>query len=360
MQGEAMTDIDRRAARRLRRIVALLVAATVVSLAQIPQSASAGRSYTKADFDAFAQQMLAQGDACVYVSQGGKVVGEWYASTQPATKQHSVMSFTKSLASTLVGIAQDKKLLKVSDKVSKYVTAWNTPQSKDITIAQVLSMTTGRSDNGYGFAIGNRKYANEQTQLAPPGTEWRYNSSAVQVLEEVLATATKMPVSKFAEDNLLKPLGIKTNLIADASGATGMFIGWQATCKEAAALVNLYLEKGKVNGRQIVSSSWVTSALTSSSTLNAGYGYLWWLNNSGSVMNIGERPRTGRLMQTWPTDAFWMQGVCHQFAVGVPSSKLVVVRLRPNCWGAQAIAAEQANWTPTKTFIELLGKILKT
>ena len=345
--------------RRLFGIVAV-GSLLVTSYAPSASPVAADRVYTQADFAPMAEEMMREGDACLYVQQGASVVGEWYGNGFSSATQHSVMSFTKSLTATLVGIAQDRKLMKTTDKVSKYVPSWRKGPSKNITIENVLSMTTGRSDIGYGFLMGNRQYATQQSQVAPPGTQWAYNSSAVQVLELVLAKATQQSFSKFAKKNLFDPLGISGVLKTDFAGIPGLFIGWQATCSDAARIVELYLNGGVYKGRRVVSRAFVERALSPSSTLNQGYGWLWWLNRPGTVMNIGESPRQGKLMQAWPEETFWMQGVCHQFAVGVPSSKLIVVRLRANCWGAQAIATEQSTKTPTVNFVRLLGAVLSS
>ena len=59
---------------------------------------------------------------------------------------------------------------------------------------------------------------------------------------------------------------------------------------DLARFAQLYLEKGTVGGKRILSASYVRASVGGSSTrLNAAYGYLWWLNRYGALRGATDR-----------------------------------------------------------------------
>lgn len=280
----------------------------------------------------------AEGANCVVVERGGEVIGEWRGGDLKEGALQEGFSTTKSLAATLVGIAQDEGLLSIDDQASRFITEWKGTESESVTIRQLLSNTSGRyfdvlSDyarlafleqdkSGYAISLG---------QSSPPGTTWVYNNAAVQTLEVVLERATGMSVEEFARTKLFEPLGMTSRLSTDAFGNQGLFAGMQTNCVDLARLVRLYLDGGKVGERQVVSASFVAEALTPSSDLNDGYGFLWWLNEPGRIMRAdGSGTNSGEsLLPDAPTNVFWASGACGQVAMGFPTSDIVITLMRP-------------------------------
>ena len=141
---------------------------------------------------------------CLVVVRDGKLAGEWYfRGTGPDTAQ-DVFSATKSVASTLVGIAQDDGDLRIGESASRWIPQWKGTPSQAVTVRDLLSMDSGRewspltdyvrllaAPDRTAFAIG-------LGQAAAPGTVWAYNNSAVQTLDRVLARATGRNVTAFA------------------------------------------------------------------------------------------------------------------------------------------------------------------
>ena len=81
---------------------------------------------------------------CLVVVRDGKLAGEWYfRGTGPSTTQ-DVFSATKSVASTLVGIAQDDGDLRVGDSASKWIPQWKGTPAEAVTVRDLLSMDSGR------------------------------------------------------------------------------------------------------------------------------------------------------------------------------------------------------------------------
>jgi CubicO group peptidase (beta-lactamase class C family) len=258
-----------------------------------------------------------------------------------------VFSVTKSVASLLVGIAQDDGRLRVDDRASKWITAWRGTPSEAVTVRDLLSNASGRewsTDIDYrrllmardrtGFAIG-------LGQVQPPGKVWAYNNSAIQTLERVLRKATGQDVVAFAQQRLFEPLGMtQSALTRDTAGNAQMFMGMQSTCRDMARLGQLMLNRGSWDGRRIVSAEWVGASTGRSSTgLNDAYGYLWWLNKRGTVVGpltaTGKRPdggaskRAGSIAPGATDRLFWALGLGNQLIQVDPGSRTVVVRLGP-------------------------------
>ena len=280
----------------------------------------------------------AEGANCVVIERGGNVIGEWRSADFEEGALQEGFSTTKSLAATLVGIAQDEGRLSIDDPASRFITEWNGTESENVTIRQLLSNTSGRyfdmlSDyarlafleqdkSGYAISLG---------QASPPGTTWVYNNAAVQTLEVVLKRATGMSVEEFARTRLFEPLGMTSRLSTDAFGNQGLFAGMQTNCIDLSRLVRLYLDGGKVGDRQVISASFVAEALKPSSDLNDGYGFLWWLNEPGRIVRAdGSGTNSGEsLLPDAPTNVFWASGACGQVAMGFPTSDTVITLMRP-------------------------------
>ncbi len=279
------------------------------------------------------------------VVRDGKLAGEWYWGGSGPNTVHDVYSATKSVASTLVGIAQDDAALQIGEPAADLIPAWQGTPSATVAIRDLLSMDSGRqwsfqSDYVDLLRASDRTaYAASLGQAAAPGTTWTYNNAAVQTLDAVLAQATGQDVATYAEQRLFVPLGMThTRLGTDRAGNAQLFEGLQSTCRDLARFGVLMLDQGAWHGTQVVSKGWVQQATGRSSTsLNAGYGYLWWLNRKGTLaspfaaisVKAAKHPAstTGRIVPGAPSDLYWALGLGNQLIQVDPATKTVVVRL---------------------------------
>lgn len=280
---------------------------------------------------------------CYAVVRRGRVVTEhnW---GQGRLQPREVFSITKSVTSTLVGIAVRDGTLSLDDPVSDHVPQWRGTESAGVTVRQLLSNTSGRSwsfqsDYKDLLAARNRtRYAIGLGQQFAPDSAWAYNNAAIQVLDAVLTSATGQDTATFAQERLFEPLGMRhTRMTRDAKGSTNVFFGLQTTCLDLARFGQLHLNRGAVAGRRIVSRSWVRAATgRSSSSLNAAYGLLWWLNRPGTlrgptdpVDEFGQpvTPVTGQLAPRARENTFAAVGLGGQVVFVDRGSRTVVVRL---------------------------------
>jgi CubicO group peptidase (beta-lactamase class C family) len=289
-------------------------------------------------FEALATAVASAGANCFVVERGGRVVGEWYWQGFESTSLQEGFSTTKSLAATLVGIAQDQGALSIDQAASDFITEWKGTASETVTIRQLLSNTSGRffdvvTDYAQLAFLEQDKstFAVALGQQHDPGARWVYNNAAVQTLEVVLERAVGMPVATFAARYLFDPLGMRSRLSLDGAGNAGLFAGMQTNCLDLARLVRLYMDAGVVNERSVLSAAFIDEAIAPSSALNEAYGYLWWLNRRGVVQSSAEgSTRSGlSLLGAITEDVFYASGACGQVAMGFPSEDLVVTVMRP-------------------------------
>lgn len=280
---------------------------------------------------------------CFAVLRKGRLVGDW-SWQLPREEPREVFSITKSVTSTLVGIAVRDGDLRLDDPVSTYVPQWRGTASESVTVRNLLANDSGRfwslqSDYADLLAARSRtRYAVSLPQQHAAGSAWAYNNAAIQVLEPVLEEATGMPVARFARERLFEPLGMtRSSFVTDRAGDAAVFYGLRTTCLDIARLGRLYLDGGKVGGRRLVGPAYVRRAVGRSSTVhNAAYGYLWWLNRPGALRGATDpvdaqgqplHAVTGQLASSAPVDVFAALGFGGQVLLVDPTTRTMVVRL---------------------------------
>jgi len=226
-----------------------------------------------------------------------------------------VASAQKSIASILVGIAQQKGLLKIDDRVSQYLdTGWSraTPQQENsITIRHLITMTSGLTERG--------------TFEAKPGTKWRYNTTAYAKSMDVVAAAAHLDRHELTRQWLTEPLGMSDSKWVRRGSAEIQLVngfGFATTARDLARFGLMTLAEGKWGDKTILADrQYLKDATTSSQKLNPFYGYLWWVNRNAHAPNRAPR------LETAPKDMFSANGALNRRCFVVPSLQLVVTRL---------------------------------
>lgn len=280
----------------------------------------------------------ATGSTCVLVVHDGVVVNEWYAPGYgPDTVHANIFSVTKSVASALVGIASEDGLLDIDDSASDYIPSWVGTESEAITVRNLLSNDSGRfwsieSDYGSLFYDADQTaYGIGLAQEVPVGTHWEYNNAAIQTLEQVLEVATSQDVDAYAQENLFAPIGMEASFGRDAVGNALVYQGICTSCHDLARFGYLMLQGGRWKGQQIIPGSWATASTTPSTALNDAYGYLWWLNREGHVVEPTFPFRVeydGRLAPGSSENVYSAIGAFGQLVVVDPDDGYVVVRMQ--------------------------------
>lgn len=233
-----------------------------------------------------------------------------------------VASAQKSVVSFLVGVAQEKGLVKLDDSVHQHLgVGWSqatSAQESAITLRHLITMTSG---------------LNERLQfVASPGKKWNYNSTAYsQSLLAVAASAGKS-ANELTEEWLTEPVGMQDShwieraWTEDREVAANRY-GFATTARDLARFGLLILANGKWNDQVLLSDqTYLKASLSPSQTLNPSYGYLWWLNGQASSVR-GQRKVDGPLIASAPDDLVAALGALGRKCYVVPSLQLVVTRL---------------------------------
>jgi CubicO group peptidase (beta-lactamase class C family) len=224
-------------------------------------------------------------------------------------------SVQKSVVSILVGIAQEKGLLKIDDTVNQYLGAgWShaePAQEKAITIRHLITMTTGLSDDG----VFEHK----------PGTNWRYNTAIYAKSVDVVAAVAKMDRHELTHKWITQPIGMVDSTWAtrgNAGSNAGNAYGFATTPRDMARFGLMVLAGGKWDDKTILADEkYLKAATTTSQKLNPFYGYLWWVNSNAYD------PKQEAYIATAPKDMFSAKGLLNRRCFVVPSLQLVVTRL---------------------------------
>jgi CubicO group peptidase (beta-lactamase class C family) len=245
--------------------------------------------------------------AVVMTVDGDTVLEEYRDSS--ADEYHNIASVTKSVLSTLVGIAVDEGLLDLDATLAELLPQYASTMSPDAaatTPTDLLTMT-GPFPNTWngGPAPEGADWVGEHLAEADrrPGT-FAYSDPGVDVLAAVLARATGTSVLQYGREKLFDPLGIDSDTAYEPLAVVENFAPYQDAgfawpvdpqgvhlgggglklrAQDLVRLGTLYLEEGRWEGRQVVSAEWVRSATTaqapSASGAGTDYGYLWWVED---------------------------------------------------------------------------------
>jgi CubicO group peptidase (beta-lactamase class C family) len=203
---------------------------------------------------------------------------------------------SKSVISTLVGIALDRKMIaSMKDPVATYFPELRRDPDRRklaITIEDLVSMRSGlESTSGahYGPWVRSRdwvRYALGRPLVSQPGTVMEYSTGSSHVLSAILTKVSGSNTWRFAQTMLAKPLGI--DLAPWPRDPKGIYFGGNdmlMTPRQMIELGELYLNEGRVNGRQIVASAWVRESCVPRSVSrfdpDREYGYGWWIDEVG-------------------------------------------------------------------------------
>ncbi len=230
------------------------------------------------------------------VSHGGHLVLEYYARGHRPTRLANVKSVSKSIISTLVGIAIERRLIA---GIHEPIVRWFPELRKDgdkrkqaITIEDLLTMRSGlesTSGEHYGTWVRSRnwvRHALDRPMVSDPGSSMEYSTGTSHILSAILTRAANTSTHQFAAEALARPIGI--TLASWPRDPQGVYFGGNEmlmTPRQMIALGELYLNRGRARGRQVVPAAWVDASCTprtrSRWDSDREYGYGWWSQEFG-------------------------------------------------------------------------------
>ncbi|MCB2088804.1 MAG: serine hydrolase [Sphingomonadaceae bacterium] len=254
--------------------------------------------------------MAHQRTAGLVIVQDGKVVLERYGLDFSAEGKWTSFSVAKSLTSTMVGAAvKDGYIKSLDDKVTDYIKGLEGSAYDDVTIRQLLTMTSGvkwnedysdpesdvakfnnhKSGDGLDATVS---YMRKLPREAPAGEKWVYKTGETNLIGVLVSEATGKPLAEYLSEKVWAPFGMEQ----DATwllGSTGHEISGcciQASTRDYARFGLFILGGGKADGVEVLPEGWLAEATTKQADIGAegrGYGFQWWTNDDGSFAAQG-------------------------------------------------------------------------
>jgi CubicO group peptidase (beta-lactamase class C family) len=267
----------------------------------------------------------------VMVLRHGKVIAEVYPEPFQAEYQHTQYSCSKTFVSAAVGLAVDANLLRVTDRVATFfpgkLPESVTPELASMTIHDLLIMASGIDPDG-NLRAENTYWVKPllAKPVSTPGKLFKYDSLCTYLLSAIVQQVTGKTVLAYLQEKIFQDLHIEKVSWEESpegitTGGWGLFIQPESLAK----MGQLLLQKGRWNGKQLLSESWVSQMMhTHIDTGDGrGYGYQMW-----------EASKDG---------AFRADGRFGQYIVVMPKQDMVVVITQcsnsPNPWIVSRILA---------------------
>ena len=259
------------------------------------------------DVDAY---MKDQRTSALIIIQDGKIRLEKYGLGFNADGRWTSFSVAKSFTSTLVGAAiKDGYIKSIDDKVSDYIPDLKGSVYDDVTIKQLLTMTSGvkwnedYADPKSDVALFNAhkaepgvdvtvSYMRKLKREATPGTKWVYKTGETNLIGVLVSSATKKNLSEYLSEKIWQPFGMQQNA-SWLLGSTGHEISgccMQASTRDFARFGLFILGGGMAGGKPVLPDGWIAAATTKQADTTRpgyGYGYQWWTMDDGSYTARG-------------------------------------------------------------------------
>lgn len=259
------------------------------------------------DVDAY---MKAQRTAGLVIVQDGKIRLEKYGLDFDGKGKWTSFSVAKSFTSTLVGAAiKDGYIKSLDDKVTVYIPEMKGSAYDDVTVAQLLTMTSGikwnedYEDPKSDVALFNEhkpepgidttvSYMRKLPREAPAGSKWVYKTGETNLIGVLVSKATGKTLSAYLTEKVWTPFGMEQ----DASwllGSTGAEISGcclQASTRDYARFGQFILGGGVAGGKAVLPEGWIARATTKQADIGnpgRGYGFQWWTYDDGSYAAQG-------------------------------------------------------------------------
>ena len=258
------------------------------------------------DFGRFMHDQRVRG---VLVLQDGKVRLERYAPPHSAATRWNSFSIAKSITSTLVGAAlKDGYIKSLDDPVTRYIRTLRGSAYDDVTVRQLLTMTSGVKwnedytdvnsdvarmyaqppDPGFDMTVS---YVRKLPREAPPGTKWVYKTSETNLVGVLVADATGKHLADYLSEKIWRAYGMERDadwMIDDVGHEQGGCC-LAMTLRDYGRFGQFILDGARVNGQPIVPGNWLADATRTqvSTGTGTGYGYQWWTRDDGTFEGRG-------------------------------------------------------------------------
>lgn len=292
-------------------VCALVLSFVAVSAAEpgkaLPRSAPEAQGVASGAILDFVNEAEAKINALhsMMVVRHGQVIAEGWWAPYASEEPHQMFSLSKSFTSTAVGLAIAEGKLKVEDEVLKFfpeeAPAKPSANLKAMRLRDLLTMAAGHhAEELQGFSLTTDESVVKRFLALPvahkPGTFFAYSTAATYMQSAIVQKVTGQSVLEYLRPRLFEPLGIEnptweTSKQGVSQGGTGLNI----RTEDIAKFGQLYLQKGRWNGKQLVPAAWVETATARwmsngsnpASDWEQGYGFQFWRCRYGVIRGDG-------------------------------------------------------------------------
>ena len=293
-----------------------------------------------------------RGEANGLIIKDGYIIGKW----GDTKRVDMTFSVTKSYLSTMAGIAFDKKIFSLEDKLSNYIWdgKFDDPHNNQITWHHLLNQSSqwsGQLFGTYDWADRPQRGLSleeiKKQNLLPPGQAYKYNDVRVNLLSFSLLNVFRKPLPFVLKENIMDPIGASSTwrwygydnsmIVVDGvkvqsvSGGGHFGGGIFINSEDHARFGLLFLRDGLWDGKRLISSEWIKKIRVPSEN-NPSYGYMWWLNR-------GDRKWDGL-----PENIYYGSGFGGNYVIIIPDHDLVIV----------------ARWLDSSNVGELVKKVIES
>ena len=267
------------------------------------------------------------------IIKDGYIIGKW----GDVSRVDMTFSVTKSYLSTVAGLAFQKGLLNLDEKLKNYVKdgKFSSDHNKEVTWHHLLNQSSQWKGNLFGtFDWADRPLRNlsveelKAQEIAKPGKAYKYNDVRVNLLSFSLLSVLQVPLPKVLKTEIMDPIGASSSwrwygyekskidvggsIISSVSGGGHFGGGLFINSLDHARFGLLFLRNGKWKNELLLSPEWI-NLIQKPSEHNESYGYMWWLNKGD------------RKWKDLPENIYYGAGFGGNYLVIVPDHKLVIV-----------------------------------
>ena len=267
------------------------------------------------------------------IIKDGYIIGKW----GDVSRVDMTFSVTKSYLSTVAGLAYQKGLFTLDEKLKDYIKdgKFSSNHNKEITWHQLLNQSSQWKGNLFGtFDWADRPPRNlsvgelKVQEIPKPGEAYEYNDVRVNLLSFSLLNVLKEPLPHILKKELMDPIGASSSwgwygyekskillngeMVSSVSGGGHFGGGLFINSLDHARFGLLFLRNGKWKDKLLLSPEWI-KLVQQPSENNESYGYMWWLNK-------GDRKWEGL-----SENIYYGAGFGGNFIVIIPDHNLVVV-----------------------------------
>jgi CubicO group peptidase (beta-lactamase class C family) len=279
------------------------------------------------------------GMRAIVVAQNGRIIGERYGAGFTRETPLLGWSMTKTVNAGIIGtLVRDGKL--ALDKKALFA-EWASDGRKEIALSDLLAMSSGLAFNeDYGDVTDVTRmlflendmaaFARDKPLARDIGKTFNYSSGTAVLLSRIWQDAAGDKALTYPKAALFKPLGMSSATFeTDASGTLVGSSHLYANAPDWAKFAQMLLDKGMVNGAQLLPADYVAMmhepapASVASFGAQYGKGQLWLQGPSGG----GPDDQDPDLGFALPDDAYWMLGHDGQSICIIPSRNMLVLRM---------------------------------